>query len=104
MKKEKLKNLTETIYRDSSQKSFRYISYNNTNEENDSIQPEIVEDESNDKEGNTQEDGHTSNQVYEMGNLFGNRSFSDFQSRGQVSYSTHDGFVSSSDNDTTACT
>ena len=93
-----------TTYCDSSKKSFGYISHNDTNEENNGIQPEIVKNKCYDEKWHTQEDGYTSNQMNKMGNFLGNRGISNFQSWSQVGNSTHDSLVTSSDHHSTTGT
>ena len=44
---------------DSCKKTFWHISNNDTNEEDDSIQPVVAKDESNDEKADTQEDSHS---------------------------------------------
>ena len=63
-----------STYGDSSEQSLRHVSHNDTNEEDDSIEPVISQDEGDDEEGHSEENGHSSDDMDEMGNLFGNGS------------------------------
>lgn len=64
---------------DSSQQSFRHIGHNNTNEEDDSLQPAVAQDDGQDEETESQEDGHTCDDVNEVLNLLGNGGLPRFQ-------------------------
>ncbi len=61
---------------DSGQQTLGYICHNDTNQEDDSIQPVVAQDESNDKEGHAQEHSHAGDDVDEMSNLPSNRGLS----------------------------
>ena len=91
-------------YSDSGQKTLRDVGNNDTDEENDSLQPEISQDEGNDEEGDTEENSHSGDDVDEMGNLLGNRGLIDLQTRGQVSNTSHHRVVTDLHNNATAGT
>ena len=44
---------------DSGKKTLRYIGHNDTNQEDDSVQPVVTQDEGNDEECHSQEHSHT---------------------------------------------
>ncbi|TRY67839.1 hypothetical protein TCAL_15855 [Tigriopus californicus] len=85
---------------DSGQKALWHVSDNDTNQEDDGIQPMVFQNEGNDEEGDSQEHGHTSDNVNEMGNLFGNGRVSTLQTRGQTSNTSHDSVVANVDDNT----
>ena len=58
-------------YRHSSQKTLGDIGHDDANKEDDSIQPRVAKYESREEKGYPQKHGHTSDDVDEMGNLFG---------------------------------
>jgi len=84
-------------YGDSSKQTLRYVGDNDTNEEDDSVEPVVAEDESNDEEGNAQEDGHASDQVDEMVDFLGDGGFSSVQTGSQTSNTSHDSVVTAAD-------
>lgn len=92
-----------STYSDCSQQSFRHVSHNDTNEEDDSLQPGVTQDDGEDKECDTKEDGHACDYVDEVLNLFGDGGFAGLQARGQSGNATHDCAVSSADNKATRC-
>jgi len=96
-------HLRKCTYCDSGEQTFRHISHNDTNQENDSIQPIVTQDEGNDKERYTKEDGHSGDDVDEMGDLTSNGCLSDLQSWGKVGNTSHDGSVSGRDDNSTTC-
>lgn len=74
---------------DSSQQSFRYISHNNTNEEDDSLQPAVAQDDGQDEKGDSQEDSHACDDVDEVLDLLGNGGLPGFQPWGQTGNAAH---------------
>lgn len=67
------------------------ISYKDklTNEEDDSVQPMVAEDESDDEEGDTEEDGHARDEVDEVVDLLGDRGLSSVQARSEAGDTAH---------------
>ena len=55
--------------RNSGQQSLGYIGDNDSNEEDDGVKPLVAEDESDDEESDSEEDGHASDEVYEVFDL-----------------------------------
>ena len=55
----------------------------------------ITEYEGYDEEADTEEDSHTGDKVDEVSDLLGYGRFTDFETRGQVGNSAHDGTISS---------
>jgi hypothetical protein len=82
---------------DSGEQTFGHVGHDDTNEEDDSVQPMVAEDESNDEEGHTQEDSHTSDQVDEMVDFLGDGGLAGAQTGGQASNTSHDSVVSAAD-------
>lgn len=68
-------------YRDCSQESFRYISHNDANEEDNSLQPGVTQDDGQDEECNTQEDSHTCDNMDEVLDFFSDGGFASLQAR-----------------------
>lgn len=64
---------------DSSQQSFRHVGHNNTNEEDDSLQPAIAQDDGQDEEGDSQEDSHACDDMDEVLDFLGDGGFPCFQ-------------------------
>lgn len=91
-------------YRDCSEKTFWYVGNDNTNQEDDGIEPVVAEDEGYDEEGNTEEDGHSCDQMNEVVNLASDRRLTHLQSRGKVGNATHDSSVASVDDHSTCST
>ena len=102
MKAQKVSDYFST-YSDSGQQSFRHVSHNDTDEEDDSLQPAVTQDDGQDEKRDAQEDGHTCNDMDEVLDLFGDGGLSGLQSRGQSSNATHDCAVSGADDDATCC-
>lgn len=90
-------------YSDCGQQPFRHVSHNDADKEDDSLQPGVTQDDGQDKKGDTQEDGHTCDDMDEVLNLFGDGGFAGLQARRQSSNATHDCAVSSADNKATCC-
>lgn len=93
-----------STYSDSGQQPLRHVSHNDTNEEDDSLQPGVTQDDGQDEEGDTQEDSHTCDDMDEMLDLFGDGGFAGLQARGQSSNAAHDCAVTSADNNATSST
>ena len=91
-------------YSHSSQKSLRHISYNDTNQEDDSIQPVVLQDEGDNEERHSEEYSHSSDNVDKVSNLTSNGCLSNLQSRSEVSNTSHHSPVSSRDYTSPACT
>ena len=54
---------------DSGQKSFRYVGDDDSNEEDDGVQPLVAEDERDDEERDSEEDRNAGDEVNEVLNL-----------------------------------
>ena len=59
----------------------------------------LTEDECNDEERNTEEDGHSSDDVDEMSDLFGDWCLSGVDTRGQPGDPSHDRVIGAADHD-----
>ena len=62
-------------YCNSCEKTFWYIGHNDTNQEDDSFQPVVLQNKGNDEKGNPKKYSNTSNDVDEMFNLNSDWSF-----------------------------
>ena len=76
-------------YGDGSEQSLGHVSHNDTDKEDDSIQPVVTQNERNDEERDSEEHGYSGNDVDEMSNLLSNWSLTSLQSRSQVSDTSH---------------
>merc|ERR1711962_1296324 len=82
---------------DSGQKTLGYIGHNDTNKEDDGIEPIVTQDKCNDEEGDTEEDSDSRDDVNEMLDLLGNGCLSTSKSRSKTCNPTHDCVVSNVD-------
>ena len=89
-------------YSNCSQKSFWNIGDDDSDEEDDGVEPVVAEDEGDDEEGDAEEDSDSGDEVDEMSDLTRNRGLVNFQTRCQVSNSPHDGPVASEDHNATS--
>lgn len=89
---------------DSGEETFRHVGYDDTNKENDSVEPLVAQGQRNDEEGDAQEHGHSGDDVDEMFNLFGDGRLSATQSGSQSSNTAHYRVVSDVDDHTLAGT
>lgn len=85
--------LPQGSYRDGGQQTFWHIGYNDTDEEDDSFKPSVLEDQRKDEEGHTQEHGHTRDDMDKMFNFCSNRSLAPFQPRSKCGNSSHHGAI-----------
>lgn len=67
---------------DSSQETFWHVGDNDTDEEDDGLQPGVSKDEGENEEGHAEEDRHASDDVDEVLDLDGDRGASNFEARG----------------------
>lgn len=88
-------------YRNRCKQPFRDIGNNDPNEEDNSLQPCVLEDEGKDEESNTQEHSHSSDEVDEVLDLHGNWSFPPFQSRSQAGNTAHHSAIPSANDNAT---
>lgn len=63
-------------HRDSSQEPFWDISHNNSNQEDDGVQPVVSQNKCYNEEDHTQEDSHSSNDVNEVMDFLSDRRLS----------------------------
>ena len=87
-----------------SQETFRYVSDNDTDQEDDGVEPVVSEDEGDDEEADSEEHGHAGDDVDKVTNLTSNWGLSHLKSRSQVSDTSHHGAVTTVHNNTTAGT
>ena len=87
---------------DSSQQSFGYVGDDDTDQEDDSVEPLVAKSQSNDEESDTEENGYSGDEMDKVGNLTSNRSLASVQSRSQTSDTTHHRVVTDAD-DNCAC-
>ena len=81
------------------EEAFGHISHDDTDQEDDGVQPVVAESEGDDEEGHAKEDGHSRNDVDEMLNLAGDWRLSRVQTSGQPGNATHHRVVAGFDND-----
>ena len=89
-------------HRDRCEQTLWHIGDDDSDEEDDSIQPIVAKDEGDDEEGDTEEDSHARDDVDEVLNLVGNGSLTHLQATRQVRNSSHHGAVTSRDHKATA--
>lgn len=92
-----------STYSDSGQQPLGYISHNDANEEDDGLQPAVAQDDGQDEEGDTQEDGHASDDMDEVLNLLGDGGLPSLKARGEGGDAAHDCAVSGADDDAACC-
>lgn len=88
---------------DSGEKTLRDVGDDDTDQEDDGIEPVVLEDDRNDEERDAEEDGHAGDDVDEMVDFLGDRGVSGVETRGEVSDTTHYGAVACADYDSRAC-
>lgn len=93
----------EGSYSDCGQQPFRHIGHNDADEEDDSLQPRVTQDESQDEKRDSEENGHAGDDMDEVLDFFGDGGFAGLQARGQGSNATHYSAVSCADDDATGC-
>ena len=91
--------LGHCTYGHSCEQTLRHVGDDDSDEEDDSIEPEIAEDEGDDEERDAEEHSNAGNEVDEMLDLLGNWRLSHFQAGGQVGDAAHDSAVTGVDND-----
>ena len=69
--------------------TFGHIGHNDTDQEDNGVQPMVSQYECNDEESDSKKDSDTSNNMNEVFDFAGDRRFSHSQTRGQVSDTTH---------------
>lgn len=85
------------------QKTFGNIGDDDSDDEDDCVQPEVSQEEGDDEEGEAEEEGDGGDQMDEVGDLICHRSLSRcLQTRRQVGNSTHDSPITCADHDTSA--
>lgn len=89
---------------DSGQQSLGHVGHDDTDEEDDSLQPAVAQDDGEDEERDAQEDGHTSDDVDEVLNLLGDGCLACVQARGQRGNAAHHGAVTGTDHNTASST
>ena len=89
---------------DGSEQTFGYVGHDDTDEEDDGIEPLVAERKSDDEESHSQEHGHSGDQVDEVGNLAGDRSLARIQTGGQTGDAAHHRVVADADDDGAAST
>lgn len=90
--------------RDCSQQTLRYVSYNDSNEEDDGIKPLVAEDEGNDEERDTEEHSDAGDEVDEMFDLSRYRRLTHLQAGRQVRNASHHCTIAGEYHHAAACT
>jgi len=89
---------------DGGQQSFWYVGDDDSNKEDDGVEPVVPKNECDNEERKAKEDGDTSDEVNEMSNLSCDWRIVHCQTGSQVSDATHHGTISGVDDYTTGCT
>lgn len=71
-----------------------------TDKEDDSVEPVVTEDESDEEEGDSEENSYTSNEMDEMVDFFSDGRFASVKTGSETSDTTHNSIVSAADDDT----
>ena len=85
--------LPQASYRDGGQQTFRHVGYNDPDEEDDGLEPGVLEDQRKDEEGHAQEHGHARDDVDKMFNLRSDGSLAPFQPGSKCSDCAHHGAI-----------
>ena len=85
---------------DGGQQTLRYVGHNDSNEEDDSVEPFVSKDEGDDEERHSEEDCHTGDDLDEVGNLTSDRGLTDLKPRSKVGNSTHHSTITRKDHNT----
>jgi len=75
--------------RDSCEKSLGHIGHDDSDEEDNGVEPEVVENESDDEERDAEQDGYGGDDVDEVGNLSSDRRLDRLQPAGKDRDSPH---------------
>ena len=98
------KNQWFWTYGDGGEETLGYVGDDDANQEDDRVQPEVVEEETDDEEGDAEEHGHTGDDVDKVGNLPGDGGLAHLQSAGQVGDTAHHGPVTGANHNARAHT
>merc|ERR1719384_1086505 len=82
---------------DGGQQTLGHVGHDDTDQEDDGVQPVVAEDEGDDEESDSEEDSDSGDDVDEVSNLLSNGSLVALQARGQTSNPAHHGVVSNVD-------
>ena len=85
-------------------KTFGDVSDDDADEEDDGIEPLVAQGQGDDEEGDAQEDGHSGDEVNEMGNFTSDGRFIGLQTRSQSSDASHHRVVTDADDNGTGRT
>ncbi len=88
---------------DSSQQALGNIGDNNTDEEDDGLQPAVAQDDGQDEEGHAQEHGHAGDDLDEVLDLLGDGRLTHFQTRRQRRNAAHHCPITCSDHYAIGC-
>lgn len=97
-----VKTCHRRTYGDGRQKSFWNVGDDDTDEEDDCIQPEVAQNESNDEECDSEEHGNGGDQMNEVTDLAGDRRLAGLKTRGKVGNTSHDCPITRVDDNTPA--
>ena len=87
--KNKVEHVTWRSYRDGGEEPFWNVGDDDSDEEDDGIEPVVPEDEGDNEEGDAQEDGHSCDQVDEVGNFLGDGRLTHLDAGCEVGDPTH---------------
>ena len=89
---------------DGGKQSLGHVGHDDADEEDDGLQPGVAQDDGEDEEGDAQEDGHAGDDVDEVLDLSGDGRLAHLQARSQGGNTTHDGAITSVDDNTSSST
>ncbi len=90
-------------HRHSGEQPLGHVRHDDSDEEDDGVEPVVAEDEGDDEEGHAQEYRHARDDVDEVSDLARDRSLAHLETRRQVGNAAHHGAVSGLHHDSTAC-
>jgi len=82
---------------DSGENSFRHVCHDDSDQEDDCVDPRVAHAQRDDEEGDAEEDRDSSDDGDEVMQFFGNRGFTSFKARGKSGDATHDTVVADVD-------
>ena len=90
-------------HRDRGQQTLRHVRDDDTDQEDDSVEPMVTEYEGYDEEGHTEEYGHPRDQVDEMMNLLSDRRFTSIKAGCQAGNPSHHCLIATADHHSLRC-
>ena len=104
MDKQTTISIVTSTDRDGREQTLGHVRDNDSNEEDDGVEPIVAEDDRDDEERDAKEDRDARDDVDEVFDLARDRRLADLQSARQVRDATHDGAVAGRDHHPATCT